>query len=174
MVMSLFLIGDSMFRLALIFTLLLPPSLHAAELTTATITQFSGSWRLNGSYEELGVDSSLHLYRLSGIIHLRTPLVADQDLWTRCFALESRSGSAELRCLAHDDQGDSVEIFARGKSFTAAEQFKGELVSGTGSYLGIKGNFTMSWSNIHAFREERKLMVSGESMDFSGSCSLPQ
>lgn len=137
--------------------------------------EFSGSWVANGSREKFPFsdDREVYTFELAGHVSLKTKLGKKKHYWSECVGLSDTASGAVARCVWKDLDGPEIYLTLKSDRLQSDQQITGAIVGGSEHLEGISGELSFVWSSISFQREGGKSMVSGQTLDLSGSYQLP-
>ena len=145
------------------------------ESQAAESGEFSGSWVANGSRENFpfSADREVYTFKLAGHVSLETKLGKKKHYWSECVGLSDTASGAVARCVWKDLDGPEIYLTLQSDRLQSDQQVTGTIVGGSEHLEGISGELSFVWSSISFQREGGKSMVSGQTLDLSGSYQLP-
>ena len=137
--------------------------------------EFSGSWVANGSRENFPFsdDREVYTFELDGHVSLESKLGKKKHYWSECVGLSDTASGAVARCVWKDLDGPEIYLTLQSDRLQTDQQVTGAIVGGSEHLEGISGELSFVWSSISFQREGGKSMVSGQTLDLSGSYQLP-
>ena len=137
--------------------------------------EFSGTWVANGSREmfPFSADREIYTFELSGHVSLKTKLGKKKHYWSECIGLSDTASGAVARCVWKDLDGPEIYITLQSDRLQSDQRVTGTIVGGSEHLQGISGELSFIWSSISFQKEGGKSMVSGQTLDLSGSYQIP-
>ena len=137
--------------------------------------EFSGTWVANGSRElfPFSDDRKVYTFELSGHVNLKTTLGKKKDYWSECIGLADSVSGTIARCVWKDLDGPEIYIILQSEQLQGGNKVTGTIVGGSEHLEGISGDLSFIWSSVSFQQEDGKSMVSGQTLDLSGSYQIP-
>jgi hypothetical protein len=137
--------------------------------------EFSGSWVANGSRENFpfSADREVYTFKLVGHVSLETKLGKKKHYWSECVGLSDSASGAVARCVWKDLDGPEIFVTLQSDRLQSDQRVTGTIVGGSEHLEGISGDLSFVWSSISFQKEGGKSMVSGQTLDLSGSYQIP-
>ncbi len=136
---------------------------------------FSGTWVANGSRElfPFSNDREIYAFELSGHVNLKTDLGKTKDYWSTCVGLADSVSGTAARCVWKDLDGPEIYILLQSEQLQGGNRVTGTIVGGSEHLEGISGDLSFIWSSVSFQKDGNKSMVSGQTLDLSGSYQIP-
>ena len=136
---------------------------------------FSGTWVANGSREEFpfGNAREVYTFELAGHVSLKSDLGKKNDYWSECVGLSDSVSGTVARCVWKDLAGSEIYITLQSERMHKDSRVTGTIVGGSENLEGISGDLSFIWSSVSFQREGSRSMVSGQTLDLSGSYQIP-
>jgi hypothetical protein len=145
------------------------------ESRAADSGEFNGSWVANGSRENFPFsdDREVYTFKLAGHVSLETKLGKKKHYWSECVGLSDTASGAVARCVWKDLDGPEIYVTLQSDRLQSDQRVTGTIVGGSEHLEGISGDLSFAWSSISFQKEGGKSMVSGQTLDLSGSYQIP-
>ena len=134
--------------------------------------RFEGSWSASGRRQTLPTETgrSAAISYLSGAVVLTKAVGLSGGFRGEAIGFDAGAGPNSGRAVWTDTRGDRVFSTITGDTLQTGRRVAGTITGGTGRYVGVTGEYEMTWQYVISDDGES---IHGSSMDLRGRIRVP-